>query len=110
VAQKGLLGSKLSEGFYDTAEPRQMGLADFSLLVLVEGRFLESVLYAANFDRDDDTIASSSIRAIAGGLRGPPGGSHWLDRPDPTGNLVSRNTLAEGILDAVSNTHGVAGP
>jgi ADP-ribosylglycohydrolase len=100
--QKGLLGSKPPEGFYDTAEPRETVPAVFGLLVLAEGRFRESVVYATNFGRDADTIASI-IGSIAGafeGARAIP--ADWIDQIHVS-NLVSQRTLAEGILDAVSN-------
>jgi ADP-ribosylglycohydrolase len=100
--QKGLLGSKPPEGFYDTAEPRETVPAVFGLLVLAEGRFREGVVYATNFGRDADTIASI-IGSIAGafeGARAIP--ADWIDQIHAS-NLVSQRTLAEGILDAVSN-------
>jgi len=98
--QKGLLGSKPPEGFYDTAEPRETVPAVFGLLALAEGRFRESVVYAANFGRDADTLASiaGSIAGAYGGARAIP--AEWIERVE-AGNPVRQRTLAEGILQAV---------
>src|SRR5438445_12075251 len=53
------LGTKKGNSrFYDTAEPRETVPAVFGLLIQAEGHFRESVVYATNFGRDADTIAS----------------------------------------------------
>ena len=98
--QKGLLGSKPPEGFYDTAEPRETVPAAFGLLALADGRFRESVVYAANFGRDADTLASiaGSIAGAYGGARAIP--AEWIEQVEAS-NLVGQRALAEGLLQAV---------
>ena len=98
--QKGLSGSKPPEGFYDTAEPRETVPAVFGLLALADGRFRESVVYAANFGRDADTLASiaGSIAGAYGGARAIP--AEWIEQVEAS-NLVSQRALAEGLLQAV---------
>ena len=100
--QKGLLGSKPPEGFYDTAEPRETVPAAFGLLALADGRFRESVVYAANFGRDADTLASiaGSIAGAHGGARAIP--AEWIEQVEAS-NLVSQRALADGLLQAVLN-------
>jgi len=100
--QKGLLGSKPPEGFYDTAEPRETVPTVFGLLVIAEGRFRDTIVYAANFGRDADTIASiaGSIAGAYAGAQTIPG--EWIDQIE-AGNVVRQRTLADGLFDAISH-------
>lgn len=98
--QNGLHGSKPPEGFYDTAEPRETVPAVFALFVLAEGRFKQSLVYAANFGRDADTLASI-LGSVSGAFCGAgeiPG--EWIERVEAS-NPTSQRTLADGLLEAV---------
>jgi ADP-ribosylglycohydrolase len=105
--QRGLVsGSRPPEGFYDTAEPRETVPAAFALLALADtaegGRrvFYHSVIYAANFGRDADTLASivGSIAGAYEGARAIP--DEWI-RTVEASNPVSQRALAEGLYTVV---------
>lgn len=67
--QTDFSGSSPPEGFYDTAEPRETVPTALALFALAEGTYQDSVLFAANFGRDSDTIGAI-VGAIAGGFQG----------------------------------------
>jgi ADP-ribosylglycohydrolase len=98
--QNGLSGSTPPEGFYDTAEPRETVPAVFALFALGKGHFEQCLVYATNFGRDADTLASilGSVSGAFGGARAIPGG--WIEQVEAN-NPVSQRTLAEGLLAAV---------
>ena len=104
--QKGLLGSRPPEGFYDTAEPRETVPAVFALFALAKGQFRQGVVYAANFGRDADTLASI-LGSIAGAFCGAGAiPNEWIEQVEAH-NPVSQRTLAHGLLEAVR--HELAG-
>lgn len=99
--QQGLVsGSRPPEGFSDTAEPRETVPAVFALLDIAEGAFDRSVVFATNFGRDADTLASI-VGSIAGAYRGarsiPPG---WIEIVEAS-NPVSQRELAERLCEAI---------
>lgn len=98
--QNGLQGSKPPEGFSDTAEPRETVPAVFALFAIGEGRFEPCLVYAANFGRDADTLASilGSVSGAFCGARAIP--RAWLEQVEAN-NPVSQRALAEGLLAAV---------
>lgn len=99
--QKGLVsGSKPPEGFYDTAEPRETVPTAFALFTLAGGAFDRSVIYAANFGRDADTLASivGSIAGAFGGARAIP--ADWIETLEAANPLTQR-ALADGLYAAI---------
>ncbi|TMI85574.1 MAG: ADP-ribosylglycohydrolase family protein [Bacillati bacterium ANGP1] len=98
--QNGLHGSKPAEGFYDTAEPRETIPAMFALFALGDGRFKPCLVYAVNFGRDADTLASilGSVSGALCGARDIP--NEWIERVEAN-NPVRQRTLADGLLAAV---------
>ncbi len=98
--QNGLHGSRPPEGFYDTAEPRETIPAMFALFALGDGRFKPCLVYAVNFGRDADTLASilGSVSGALCGARDIP--NEWIERVEAN-NPVRQRTLADGLLAAV---------
>jgi ADP-ribosylglycohydrolase len=70
------------DGFYTTCEPRETIPSVFGILVASNGDPKMSVLNAANFGRDSDSIGSM-VGAIAGALNGPSSiPTEWIDTVD----------------------------
>jgi len=91
-----------SEGFYDTAEPRETVPTALALFYLAEGKWKQSVVYAANFGRDSDTIGSI-VGAIAGAYEGVDAiTADWLNLVSRV-NSVDQEELAHRMFQAVIN-------
>ncbi|MCZ7570004.1 MAG: ADP-ribosylglycohydrolase family protein [Ardenticatenaceae bacterium] len=98
--QKDFAGSLPPDGFYDTAEPRETVPTALGLFALAGGAYRDSVIYAANFGRDSDTIGAI-IGAISGVFQGveaiPP---DWL-RLVNEANPVNQENLARNMHAAL---------
>ncbi|TMI76174.1 MAG: hypothetical protein E6H04_15185, partial [Bacillati bacterium ANGP1] len=64
------------------------------------GRFTPCLVYAVNFGRDADTLASilGSVSGALCGARDIP--NEWIERVEAS-NPVRQRTLADGLLAAV---------
>ncbi|MBI4286306.1 MAG: ADP-ribosylglycohydrolase family protein, partial [Chloroflexi bacterium] len=100
--QTDFSGNLPREGFYDTAEPRETVPTALALFYLASGDYRQSVLYAANFGRDSDTIGAI-VGAISGAYQGVDAVPvEWLRKVNEA-NPVNQEDLAWQMLEALLN-------